>query len=70
MRAAIAVAHDRCSFATAHALGAEWIKSAIRVGIRSIEHASLIDEEGLRMARDNGVWLVMGVFNGDYIDEI
>ncbi|QKG72345.1 metal-dependent hydrolase family protein [Erythrobacter mangrovi] len=70
MRAAIAVAEARGSYATAHAHGAEGIKAAIRAGVRSIEHASLIDEEGLRMARDHGVWLVMDVFNGDWIDEV
>ncbi|MEZ5681522.1 MAG: amidohydrolase family protein [Erythrobacter sp.] len=70
MRAAIAVAKAHGTYATAHAHGAEGIKNAIRAGVRSIEHASLIDEEGLKMARDHGVWLVMDVFNGDYIDEI
>lgn len=70
MRAAIAVAKAHGTYATAHAHGAEGIKAAIRAGVRSIEHASLIDEEGLQMAKDQGVWLVMDVFNGDYIDEI
>ena len=70
MRAAVAVARARGAYATAHAHGAQGIKNAIRAGVRSIEHASLIDEEGLEMARDHGVWLVMDVFNGDYIDEI
>jgi imidazolonepropionase-like amidohydrolase len=70
MRAAVAVARARGSYATAHAHGADGIKAAIRAGVRSIEHASLIDDEGLRMARDAGVWLVMDVFNGDWIDEI
>lgn len=70
MRAAVTVAAARGSYATAHAHGAEGIKTAIRAGVRSIEHASLIDEEGLLMARDRGVWLVMDVFNGDYIEEI
>ncbi len=70
MRAAIEVARARGSFATAHAHGAEGIKAAIRAGVRSIEHASLIDEEGLLLARDKGVWLVMDIYNGDYIDAV
>lgn len=70
MRAAIEVAKARGSYATAHAHGAQGIKAAIRAGVRSIEHASLIDEEGLRLARDKGVWLVMDIYNGDYIDEV
>lgn len=70
MRAAVAVARERGTYATAHAHGAAGIKAAIRAGARSIEHASLIDEEALLMARDVGVWLVMDVYNGDYIDQI
>lgn len=70
MRAAVEVARAHGSYATAHGHGAEGIKAAIRAGAHSIEHASLIDDEGLRMAKEKGVWLVMDVFNGDYIEEI
>ena len=70
MRAVVTVAAKHGSYATAHAHGAAGIKSAIRAGVRSIEHASLIDDEGLKMAKDAGVWLVMDVYNGDYIDDI
>jgi imidazolonepropionase-like amidohydrolase len=70
MRAAIATARARGSYATAHAHGAEGIKAAIRAGARSIEHASLIDDEALQLAKDSGVWLVMDIYNGDYIDEV
>ncbi|MCB1553255.1 MAG: amidohydrolase family protein [Xanthomonadales bacterium] len=55
---------------TAHAHGAEGIKAAIRAGVRSIEHASLIDDEGLALAKRHGVFLAMDVYNGDYIDEV
>jgi imidazolonepropionase-like amidohydrolase len=70
MRAVVAVAKRHDTYATAHAHGAEGIKSAIRSGVRSIEHASLIDDEGLRMAKAAGVWLVMDIFNGDYIEQV
>lgn len=70
MRAAVNVAKAHGSYATAHAHGAEGIKAAIRSGVRSVEHASLIDDEGLTMAKAEGVWLVMDIFNGDYINEI
>jgi imidazolonepropionase-like amidohydrolase len=70
MRAAVAVAKTRGTYATAHAHGPEGIKAAIRAGVRSIEHASLIDDEGLALAKAKGVWLVMDIFNGDYIDEV
>lgn len=70
MRAAVDVAKQHGSYATAHGHGASGIKAAIRAGVRSIEHASLIDDEALAMARDKGVWLVMDIFNGDYIEEV
>jgi imidazolonepropionase-like amidohydrolase len=52
----------------AHAHGALSIKQAIRAGADTIEHASLIDDEGIQMARDKKVALAMDVYNGDYID--
>lgn len=51
----------------AHAHGAEAIKRALRAGVASIEHASLIDDEGLRLAKEKGAYLVMDIYNDDYI---
>ncbi len=68
--AAVEVARGYGSYATAHAHGAEGIRQAIRAGVRSIEHASLIDAEGIRMAREAGTWLVMDIYNGDFIEEV
>jgi imidazolonepropionase-like amidohydrolase len=51
----------------AHAHGAEGIKRAIRARVASIEHASFIDEEGIRLAKEHGTWLVMDIYNDDYI---
>lgn len=70
IRAAVMVAKAHNSYATAHAHGAQGIKTAIRAGVRSIEHASLIDDEGLKMAKAAGVWLVMDIYNGDWIEEV
>ena len=53
----------------AHAHGAEGIKMAIRAGVTSIEHASFIDEEGIRLAKEHGTWLVPDIYNDDYILE-
>ncbi len=52
----------------AHAHGARSIQEAILAGADTIEHASLIDDQGIRLAREHGVALVMDVYNGDYID--
>ncbi len=52
---------------TAHAHGAQSIKDAILAGVTTIEHASLIDDEGIALAMQHGVALSMDVFNGDWI---
>jgi len=52
----------------AHAHGADGIKAAIRAGITTIEHASLIDAEGIRLAKERGTFLSMDIYNGDWID--
>jgi imidazolonepropionase-like amidohydrolase len=70
MRAVVEAAKAKGKFVTAHAHGAIGIKNAIRAGVRSIEHASLIDDETLKMAKAAGTWLVMDIYNGDYIDDI
>jgi len=56
-------------YCIAHAHGAEGIKAAIRAGARTIEHASLIDDEGIALAKARGVWLDMDIYNGDWIEE-
>jgi imidazolonepropionase-like amidohydrolase len=55
---------------TAHAHGAEGAKAAIRAGVRSIEHGSLLDDEALSMMKRRGIALVADIYNGDYIEEI
>ena len=54
-------------FVAAHAHGAEGIKAAVRAGVRSIEHGSLIDDEGIRLLAEKGTYLVADIYNGDYI---
>jgi len=61
-------ARERGKRLAAHAHGARSVKEAILAGATTIEHASLIDEEGLLLARERDVALAMDVYNGDYID--
>ena len=68
--AVVAVGHKAGIKVTAHAHGAQSIKDAILAGVDSIEHASLIDDEGIRLARENGVALSMDIYNGDYISTV
>lgn len=70
LRAAVEEARRHGRYAIAHAHGAEGIKAAIRAGVRSIEHASLIDAEGIRLARERGTYLDMDIYNGDYIEAV
>ena len=51
----------------AHAHGAEGIKRAIQAGVASIEHGSFVDDEGIRMLKERGTFLVADVYNDDYI---
>src|SRR4029078_5411194 len=51
----------------AHAHGAEGIKRAIKAGVNSVEHASFIDDEGIRLAKEKGTYLVLDIYNDDYI---
>jgi imidazolonepropionase-like amidohydrolase len=67
IRAAVDEAAKYGVFVAAHAHGAEGIKRAVRAGVRSIEHGSLIDDEGIRLMVEKGTYLVADIYNGDYI---
>jgi imidazolonepropionase-like amidohydrolase len=70
MKAACDEAREHGSYCIAHAHGAEGIKAAIRAGARTIEHASYLDAEGIELAKKNGVWLDMDIYNGDWINDV
>ena len=70
MKAACDEAKAHGSYCIAHAHGAEGIKAAIRAGARTIEHASYLDAEGIALAKANGVWLDMDIYNGDWINDV
>jgi imidazolonepropionase-like amidohydrolase len=66
LKAAADEAHMLGLKVAAHAHGADGIKAAIRAGIDTIEHASLIDDEGLKLAKERGTWLSMDIFNTEF----
>lgn len=70
IRAAVQAAAARGTWVTAHAHGAAGIKAALRAGVRGIEHASLIDDEGIQLAKAKGAFLSMDIYNGDFIAEV
>jgi imidazolonepropionase-like amidohydrolase len=51
----------------AHAHGTQGIKDAVRAGIDSIEHGSLIDAEGIQLMKEHGTYLDADIYNDDYI---
>jgi imidazolonepropionase-like amidohydrolase len=68
LRAIADEAHQWGLRVAAHAHGAGGIKAAIRAGIDTIEHASLVDDEGIRLAaaRKQPVWFAMDIYNTEY----
>jgi len=67
IRAAVEQAAEYGTYVAAHAHGAEGIKRAVRAGVRSIEHGSLMDDEAIALMKERGTWLVADIYNGDYI---
>jgi imidazolonepropionase-like amidohydrolase len=51
----------------AHAHGADAIRMAIKAGVDSVEHCSMIDAEGLKLAKQKGTFLDFDIYNDDYI---
>jgi imidazolonepropionase-like amidohydrolase len=67
VRATVEEADRLGVFVAAHAHGAEGIRMAARAGVRSIEHGSLLDDEGIELLVRLGTYLVADVYNGDWI---
>jgi imidazolonepropionase-like amidohydrolase len=70
IRAAVEEAAHYGAHVAAHAHGAEGIKRAVRAGVRSIEHGSLMDDEANDLMAERGTYLVADIYNGDWIAEI
>ena len=58
MAKAVEIAHRAGKKVMAHAEGAEGIKAAVQAGVDSIEHGTVMDEEGARLMEQHGTWLV------------
>ncbi len=58
MAKAVEVAHRAGKKVMAHAEGSIGIKAAVRAGVDSIEHGTMLDEEGAKMMEERGTWLV------------
>ena len=65
----VEVAHAAGLKVAAHAHGTESIKDAIRAGADTVEHATYIDDEGIALAKQHDVALVMDIGAGDWMIE-
>jgi imidazolonepropionase-like amidohydrolase len=66
IKAIVDEAHATGMRVAAHAHGASGIKAAILGGVDTIEHASLVDDEGIRLAVQHGSYFGMDIYNTDY----
>jgi imidazolonepropionase-like amidohydrolase len=67
LRAIVEEAHAAGRKVAAHAHGAQGIKNAVVAGVDSIEHGSLIDDEGIQLMLKHGTYLVADIYNDDYL---
>lgn len=66
VRAAVEEAHMLGMRVAAHAHGNAGIRTAIRAGVDTIEHASYLDDETIRMAIERGTFFSMDIYNTEY----
>lgn len=64
IKAIVTAAKDYGFKVAAHAHGAEGIKRAVRGGVNSIEHGTFMDEEGMKLMKQYGTWLVPTITAG------
>ena len=67
IRAIVATAKDYDFAVAAHAHGAEGMKRAIRAGVTSIEHGTLMDDEVIRLMKQHGTYYVPTILAGDFV---
>ncbi len=69
IRAAVSAAREKGRDVAAHAHGTSGILRAARAGVRSVEHASMLDEETIAALKSNGVFIVSNPYTNLYILE-
>ena len=67
MKALIDEAHLRGLTVATHAHGTNGIKAAIKAGVDSVEHVSLLDDEAIDLAKKNGTYFSMDIYVTEYI---
>lgn len=67
LRAIVSTAKDYGFRVAAHAHGAEGMKRALRAGVDSIEHGTLMDDEAIALFKKHGAWYVPTISAGRYV---
>jgi imidazolonepropionase-like amidohydrolase len=68
LAAIVAEAHALERKVAAHAHGTDGIKAAVRAGVDSIEHGSILDDEAVRLMKEHGTWLVPTLLAGETVE--
>jgi imidazolonepropionase-like amidohydrolase len=69
IRAIVETAADYDMHVAAHAHGAEGMKRAVRAGVRSIEHGTLMDDETMELMKERGTYYVPTISAGEFVAE-
>jgi imidazolonepropionase-like amidohydrolase len=69
IRAVVTTAADYGFHVAAHAHGAEGIKRSIRAGVQTIEHGTLMDDEGIALMKEYGTYYVPTISAGEFAYE-
>ncbi len=67
IRAAVEEATHKGLKVAAHAHSAEGIKLAVKAGVASIEHGTYLDDEGIRLMKEHGTYLVADIYDAEWI---
>ena len=67
IRAAVEEAEHKGLKVAAHAHSTEGIKLAVKAGVASIEHGTYLDDEGIRLMKERGTYLVADIYDAEWI---
>jgi len=70
VRDIVETAADLGRWVMSHAHGSVGIKRAVRAGVRSIEHGTFLDDEGIELMLRRGTWLVPTLTAGETTDAL
>ncbi|MGH9902437.1 MAG: metal-dependent hydrolase family protein, partial [Pyrinomonadaceae bacterium] len=66
MKAAVDEARRFGRYVAAHSHGLEGTKTALRAGVRSVEHGSVLDDEAVELFKRHGAYLVPTIYTSEY----